>query len=344
MYNGETYYADKEKIEQYDKTLIAAAKRNIIVHAIVLVYPESWSKDKSVGRILEYPEYDTAGIYTLPNMTDVSSVNLYAAAIDFLAARYSRPDKKYGHIHRWIIHNEIDSAWIWCNAGNKSEIEFTNLYIKSMRMVYYTAIKYNGNAEVLISLTHHWNSKYDEKYFYKGKDIAKLMLDFSRAEGDFKWGVAYHPYPEILWEPKSWLDEDAADNDNTKLITFKNIEVLDAWIKKTETFYKSRQRTLVLSEQNPNSVDYSEKAFAEQAASLAYVWKKLSLCTGIEAYIAHSWIDSRLEGGLKTGLRKYPDDKDEPYAKKTAWYVYRGLGTKKENKIYEEFEKIIDKK
>ena len=322
-YHGVTYYANREVIEKYDAALIAAAKRNIIVYAIILVYPEKDSKDKKIGRLLEHPEYDTAGIYTMPNMTNPESVNLYVAAMDFLAGRYSRQDKLYGHIHRWIVHNEVDSAWIWCNAGKKTATELMELYVKSMRLIYYTTFRYNANTEVFISLTHHWRSSFDQNCYF-GSTMLDLLLIYSNIEGDFRWGVAHHPYPEQLLEPKSWLDKNASDDFNTKLITFKNVELLDKWIKQPHTFYdRQEQRTMILSEQNPNSLDYSEQALMEQADSLHYVLEKVKKCSGIEAYIAHSWIDSRKEAGLKTGLRKYLNDPDDPGGKKPAWYVFK---------------------
>jgi hypothetical protein len=321
-YNGVTYYTDRRKIEKYDAALLAAAKRNIIVHAIVLVYPENNSRDTSAGRILEHPEYDSDGAYTMPNLTNPASVNMYAAAIDFLASRYSRADKQFGHIHRWIVHNEIDAAWIWCNAGKKTAGELMDIYVKSMRLIYYTTFHYNSNTEVFISLTHYWQAAFNINC-YPGAKMIDLLLEYSRVEGDFRWGVAYHPYPEQLTEPKSSLDPNATPDMNTKLITFKNVELLDKWVKQPFTYYKGERRRMVLSEQNPNSFDYSPQSLQEQADSLGYVMEKVKKCDGIEAYIAHSWIDARFEGGLKTGLRKYSDDPDDPYGKKPAWHVFK---------------------
>jgi hypothetical protein len=322
-YNGKTYYADNKVVEEYDNALLSAAKRNIIVHAIILVYPENKSRDKVTGRILEHPEYDTAGAYTMPNLTNIESVNLYIAAIDFLASRYSRSDNIFGTIHRWIVHNEIDSAWIWCNAGLKTPIELVDIYIKSMRIIYMTTFKYNANTEIFISLTHHWKSRFDNNC-YTGEEIFKLIIEYSKKEGDFLWGLAYHPYPENLIDPKSWLDPNATGDYNTKLITFKNIELLDKIIKQPSTFYKNTaKRTLILSEQNPNSLDYTDQSLNEQAESLKYVLEKIKKCDDIKAYIAHSWIDQRFEAGLKTGLRKYLDDQNDPGGKKTAWYVFK---------------------
>lgn len=340
-YNGRTYYADKRKIEKYDRTIRCAAEHGVNVSAIILVYPELWSRDRQVGRMLEHPEYERCGAYTMPNLTDIDSTNLYAAALDFLAARYNRPDGRYGRIHRWIVHNEVNSGNVWTNAGNKTLVEFMDIYVKSMRMVYYTARKYDAEAEVFISLDHCWNEKYVEPNCYPAVEVMDTLTAYCRAEGDFKWGVAIHTYPENLLDPKSWLDKKATHATDTPYITFKNLEVLDDWIKRSASPYEGKKRTLLLSEQNPNSMDYTDGALEEQAAGLVYAWKKTEACDGIDAYFAHSWIDARFEGGLKTGLRKYPDDPDDPWGAKPSWRVFRDAGTENEKQTFEFAKKII---
>ena len=262
-YNGRTYYADRKAIEGFDKTLRYTAARDVIVNAIVLIAPERSFADKAAGRLFEHPDFDPAGIYTMPNMTTLESLNLYAAAIDFLAERYSRPDKKYGRVHHWIAHNEVDAGWVWTNAGIKTPLRFMDIYIKSMRLLYYTARKYSPHPEVFITLTHYWQSRHNE-YCYPSAQLLELLVDYTQAEGDFKWGVAHHPYPQSLFEPKSWLDDQATFDYDTPQITFKNLEVLDAWIKQPRALYQGKiKRTVFLSEQNPNSKDYSEEALRE---------------------------------------------------------------------------------
>ena len=67
----------------------------------------------------------------------------------------------------------------------------------------------------------------------------------------------------------------------------------------------------------------------------------MQACHGIDAYIAHSWIDARFEGGLKTGLRKYPDDPTDPCGIKPSWFVFRDAGTQQESTTFEFAKKII---
>ena len=340
-YNGRTYYADRKAIEGFDKTLQYTAARDVIVNAIVLIAPERSFADKAAGRLFEHPDFDPAGIYTMPNMTTLESLNLYAAAIDFLAERYSRPDKKYGRVHHWIAHNEVDAGWVWTNAGIKTPLRFMDIYIKSMRLLYYTARKYSPHPEVFITLTHYWQSRHNE-YCYPSAQLLELLVDYTQAEGDFKWGVAHHPYPQSLFEPKSWLDDQATFDYDTPQITFKNLEVLDAWIKQPRALYQGKiKRTVFLSEQNPNSKDYSEEALREQAAGMAYAMKKLEACDGIDAYQMHGWFDQRAEGGLRSGVRRFMDDETDPGGRKPAWFVFQAFGTDREDEVFEFAKDII---
>ena len=340
-YNGRTYYADRKAIEGFDKTLQYTAARDVIVNAIVLIAPERSFADKAAGRLFEHPDFDPAGIYTMPNMTTLESLNLYAAAIDFLAERYSRPDKKYGRVHHWIAHNEVDAGWVWTNAGIKTPLRFMDIYIKSMRLLYYTARKYSPHPEVFITLTHYWQSRHNE-YCYPSAQLLELLVDYTQAEGDFKWGVAHHPYPQSLFEPKSWLDDQATFDYDTPQITFKNLEVLDAWIKQPRALYQGKiKRTVFLSEQNPNSKDYSEEALREQAAGMAYAMKKLEACDGIDAYQMHGWFDQRAEGGLRIGVRRFMDDETDPGGRKPAWFVFQAFGTDREDEVFEFAKDII---
>ena len=340
-YNGRTYYADRKAIEGFDKTLRYTAARDVIVNAIVLIAPERSFADKAAGRLFEHPDFDPAGIYTMPNMTTLESLNLYAAAIDFLAERYSRPDKKYGRVHHWIAHNEVDAGWVWTNAGIKTPLRFMDIYIKSMRLLYYTARKYSPHPEVFITLTHYWQSRHNE-YCYPSAQLLELLVDYTQAEGDFKWGVAHHPYPQSLFEPKSWLDDQATFDYDTPQITFNNLEVLDAWIKQPRALYQGKiKRTVFLSEQNPNSKDYSEEALREQAAGMAYAMKKLEACDGIDAYQMHGWFDQRAEGGLRIGVRRFMDDETDPGGRKPAWFVFQAFGTDREDEVFEFAKDII---
>ena len=61
----------------------------------------------------------------------------------------------------------------------------------------------------------------------------------------------------------------------------------------------------------------------------------------IEVFDYHNWVDNRGEGGLRIGLRRFPEDKDEPLGKKPIWYVYQAIGTAKEAEATEFAKSIV---
>lgn len=340
-YGGKTYYFDQAKVAALDKTFQTAFSKNIVVAAIILVQKASQCADPEIGKLLQHPDYTSEGIYTMPNMTNAASFNCYAAALDFLANRYCRADNSYGRIHHWIMHNEVDAGLTWTNMGNTPMLVYLDTYYKSMRLCYNLARKYDANSEVFASFTHSWTSAVESKY-YSTKDMLSALQDYCKAEGDFQWALAYHPYPENLFEPKTWNDVRAVFSMNTPLITFKNLEVLDAWIKKPENRYKNTQkRTVWLSENGTNSKSYSDQDLKEQAAGFAYTWKKLKTLDGIDAFQWHNWIDNRMEDGLRIGLRRFPDDSADPGGRKPVWFVYQAADTDQEDRIFDPYKSVI---
>ena len=341
VYNGKSYYFTEKDVAKFDATFQATARKGIVTAAILLIDKAKSCPDPEIGRLLQHPDMDPAGIYSMPNMTNPASVDCYAAALDFLASRYSRPDKKYGRLNHWIMHNEVDAGWEWTNMGVKNASVFMDTYIKSMRLCYAIARKYNPHSEVFVSLTHYW-AWTSHPRFYPSKDLMEILLQETKAEGDFQWAMAQHPYPQSLMEPKTWLDQQVDFTFNTPLITFKNLEVLNAWIKLPEVLYKGKiKRTLWLSENGTNSKSYSEQDLKEQAAGFAYTWKKMEKLDGIDGFQWHNWFDSRGEGGLRIGLRRFPDDEKDPGGAKPVWYVYKAADTKNENAVFDPYKEVI---
>ena len=340
-YGDKTYYFDKTQVDVLDRTMNAAFTRNIVVAAIILIQKASQCADPEIGRLLQHPNYTSEGIFTMPNMTNPESVNCYGASLDFLANRYCRSDNSFGRIHHWIMHNEVDAGLSWTNMGEKPMIVYMDTYIKSMRLCYSIARNYDENSEVFGSFTHSWASAVEPR-FYAAKEMLKTLVDYSLAEGDFQWGVAYHPYPENLFEPKTWNDPNATFSMNSPLITFKNLEVLDTWIKKPENKHRGTvKRTVWLSENGTNSKTYGEQDLKEQAAGFAYTWKKIKTLDGIDAFQWHNWIDNRYEDGLRIGLRRFPDDQSEPGGKKPVWFVFQAADTNQENVVFDPYKSVI---
>lgn len=341
LYAGETWYANDAAVAGLDRTMLEAAKHRLVVSAIILIGQGANAPADSFHHRIAHPDADPAGIFAMPDVSSERGVTAYAAGMDFLAERYSRKDGRYGRVHHWILHNEVNAGWVWTNAGEKSALRYLDLYQRSMRLAHLIARQYDPHAQAFISLEHHWNT-IPQANFYKGRDLLEILATFSHIEGDFDWGIAFHPYPQNLFEPRVWEDKEATFTFDTPKITFKNLEVLDAWVKQPRMRYEGKRlRTVHLSEQGLNSRDYGDVALRDQAAGMAYAWNKFKSLDSIAVFHYHNWVDNRGEGGLRIGLRKFPDEPGDPLGRKPIWFVYQALGTETEEAVTAPYKPVV---
>jgi hypothetical protein len=341
VWQGRTYYVDERRLEKYDAIFREAQKEGVMVSAILLVSTAAKSeKPDPELALLSHPDADPAGTFAMPNVTTSEGIAFYGAIMNLMAERWSREDGAYGRVHHWILHNEIDFGWVWTNAGRKADIAYMDLYQRSMRLVDLIARQYDPNSRAFMSLTHHWADQ-GNRDGYGSKRMLDLLVRFCEAEGDFPWALAYHPYPQNLFNPRTWEDNQATFDFETPKITPKNLEVLDAYMKLPRLRYQGKVRSVHLSENGFNSKDYSAKSLEDQAAGMALAWKKISQLSSIESWQYHNWIDNRHEGGLRIGLRRFPDDTEEPLGKKPIWHLYQALGTAQEDVVVNRYLKTI---
>lgn len=325
-YGGQNYSLGAFK-DYVDRVTRRAGEMDLVVSAIILCQTNSIFKD---------PE-NKGGNYTMPNLTTAKAFNLYAAALEHMASTHCTPGNRISH---WIMHNEVDFANEWTNMGDQPMMRYLDRYIKSMRICYNIARQYDQNASVLGSYTHCW-AKADGSF--APKTMLEKTVEYSSAEGDFRWGVAYHPYPQNLTKPSFWIDDTQATYSlNSKYVTFKNLEVIDAWIRQKENFYKCKtKRVLFLSEQGTNSPSYSESDLALQAAGGAWAWKKVSKLDGIDAIQWHNWADNKAEGGLRIGLRTFAEGSVSNLTPKPVWYVWKAAGTAEEDSVFDQYKTTL---
>lgn len=325
-YGGQNYSLGAFK-DYVDRVTRRAGEMDLVVSAIILCQTNSIFKD---------PE-NKGGNYTMPNLTTAKAFNLYAAALEHMASTHCTPGNRISH---WIMHNEVDFANEWTNMGDQPMMRYLDRYIKSMRICYNIVRQYDQNASVLGSYTHCW-AKADGSF--APKMMLEKTVEYSSAEGDFRWGVAYHPYPQNLTKPSFWIDDTQATYSlNSKYVTFKNLEVIDAWIRQKENFYKGKtKRVLFLSEQGTNSPSYSESDLALQAAGGAWAWKKVSKLDGIDAIQWHNWADNKAEGGLRIGLRTFAEGSVSNLTPKPVWYVWKAAGTAEEDSVFDQYKTTL---
>lgn len=341
VYNGKTYYFSRSFVEaNLDAPLRIAAKYQVAVGGILLINPvNSAGGNDKIASIFQHPDYNTKGTYAMPNMTNVESTDYYAAALDFLAERYSNKEMRIAH---WIIHNEVDGAVNWVNMGDVQLATFMETYMHSVRMCYNIVHQYDQHARVYIPFTHGWNNAAGGGW-YKVIDILDMLKQYSAAEGDFFWAPACHSYSEQLNNPCVWNDKNATFSMNTQYVSLKNLEVLDKWITTPSNQYQGKyMRKAWLSEAGTGTpVAMQEGDIEKQAAGFAYGWKKIKALESIEGIQWHNWYDNPAEGVL-LGLRfQNGTGLPESGQPKPVWHTFQKAGTAEEDAYFEKYLSVI---
>lgn len=329
--NGHRVRINPTTIRMWDAKLKRMTDDGINVVAVLL---NGLPANATNEDLLVHPDTDIQGAphkLAAFSLACDKAVAAYTGAIGFLAERYSRADKRHGWIGAYIVGNEVDSHWVWHNIGPSDLDTVAGHYIKEVRLAWLAVREQAAAPRIFISLTHSWArpNAMDPKKSLAGKELLDRLTQLSRAQGDFEWEIAYHPYPQNLFQPKFWEDRLAMFGYDSPMITFKNIELLPAYLDKSEMQYQGKPRRVILSEQGLHTPK-GPNGETIQAAALALAMHRIKQTPGIDAFILHRHIDSRQEGGLLLGLR-HPREVDSTQlgGKKKAWHVFQQFETAK---------------
>jgi len=327
--DGGLYHFREEYLETMDQRIKVLSDHGVVVTLIVLTYQ---SGDPSINRILIHPDCIPSAPNHLGNFNTVTDEGRrwLTATLEFCAERWSRPDQKFGRVAGYIMGNEVNSHWWWANMGPTTMEEFAEDYLRTVRLAHDAIRSQSSWARIYISLDHHWNIRYpagSETQSFPGRPFVDYFARRAREEGDFDWNIAFHPYPENLFEPRFWNDESATTNVlTTARITFKNIELLPDYLRRPELLFQGQPRRIILSEQGFHTPDGADGE-AVQAAAFCYAYKKIERLDGIDAFILHRHVDNANEGGLLLGLRRNKPEGGDPAPCKRIYECFRVADT-----------------
>lgn len=336
--DGRTYFFDKNQTLKNDQRIKRLSDVGIIITYIVL-NSKNWNKkvDDKLWNIIKHPSYATEGTISQFNIIEDEGINYYRAFIAFLSERYTREDEKYGRIVGMIIGNEVNSGYIWCNAGELTCDEYAKQYTTALRVAYQTSRTYYSNMRIYISLDHFWNGGMNLDLplrYYGSKELLSNINSYCKNEGEVAWNIAHHPYPEDLNYPDFWNDKTATDDlETTRRITFKNLEVLAEFLYREEYLYNGERRKIILSEQGFNS-HFTTESEVLQAMAYGKAYKKVMSIPEIDSFILHAHKDNYYEFGLNLGLWRRKKENNEEDAPKPIYYVFKAIDKKDEKGVY----------
>lgn len=334
---GRRYAFRPGYLEAMDRRIKALSDGGAVVTLIVLTYQ---SGDPEVNRLLIHPRCVTNAPNRLGNFNTVTEEgrDWLAATLEFCAERWSRPDRKHGRVSGYVMGNEVNSHWWWANMGRVSLEAFTDDYLRTVRLAHSAIRRQSSAARVYLSLEHHWNIRYaagDEQQAFPARPFLDYFAQQARKGGDFDWHVAFHPYPENLFEPRFWNDQSATTNGlTTPRITFKNLELLPAYLRRPELLFRGQPRRIILSEQGFQTPPGPDGELV-QAAAYCYAYKKVERMEGIDAFILHRHVDHPHEGGLLLGLRGMKPKAGDARPPKRSYECFRAADTPEWERVFE---------
>lgn len=337
----QSFSFNQQYLNQLDKQIQPLSAKGIVVNAILLAY---LTGNAEHGSILIHPNCDPAApnrLGAFNNRSEAGKLWLQAT-IEFLADRWSGKHPQHGRVCGWIVGNEVNSHWWWANCGPVTMQQFSEDYSQVVRIVHSAVRTASDSDRVYISLEHHWTIRFpagSEKQSFPGRDF---LLDFAkriRETGDFDWHVAFHPYPENLFDPAFWLDETAVDRKDSPRVTFRNLSVLLSFLDREELQINGQRRRVILSEQGFHS-DQTEAGLQLQAAAYCFAYQIVDSLSGIDAFILHRHIDHPQEGGLNLGLRQRlpPGESNEfeqQFPRKPIYKCFQAAGTADQASAFE---------
>lgn len=265
------------------------------------------------------------------NLTDERGLRYYRAAFEYLAHRYSDPSCEHGWVSGYVVGNELQSHWAWHHMGPASREQVTREYADQLRVAWLAIRKFHKGIRIYASMDHTWASRLEPDPL-KGMAGDWFLERLNRTivrEGNFPWHIAFHPYPEDLFEPRFWNDKTAVMGFDSPRITFRNLEVLPAFLAQDRFLYRGQPRRIILSEQGFHCPDGPEGE-ALQAAAFAFAYEKVRHMPSIDAFILHRHVDHADHGPLHVGMWTRELDSDDPEApdrKRMIWDVFRAADT-----------------
>jgi hypothetical protein len=335
--DGRTFHFRRGSIEHLDRSIKPLSDAGAAVTLILLNY-EGGGADLS--QVLLHPNYDKSCPQHLSafNTSTPEGLAWFKAWVEFLADRYTAPKSPHGRVVNFIIGNEVNSHWQWANMGHVSMPQFAQDYLRTVRVAHTAVRKFSSSARVFLSLEHHWNIRYpadDATQCFAGRPFLDFFNQEAKAGGDFDWHLAFHPYPENLFECRTWNDKSATRSHDTPRITFKNIDLLPRYLRQPELLFQGEARHIILSEQGFHSNATPEGELA-QAAAYCYAYYKVAHLEGIDSFILHRHVDNAAEGGLNLGLwRRAPASIADPLSQKPIYQAFRFADTDQWEKAFQ---------
>jgi hypothetical protein len=320
-----------------DRALKSKTEREVAVVGVLLNYVHRRTPKNSP---MVHPRTDPATVPMGPaafNTATEEGMFLYRAIVRWIVERYTDPAAPHGRLTGLVIGNELQSHWMWYHLGETQEDYVLDEYFAAVRTADLCARSIHRDFRIYLSLEHHWTLRghsEDALREIAGVTILRGINERAKRSGNFPWNLAFHPYPQNLFEPSFWKDTTAPLRLDAPRVTFRNLEVLGEFLRQPEFLWQGQPRHIALTEQGFHCRK-GKDGETSQAAAYAYAWKRISAIPEIESFIYHRHVDYPDEGGLNLGLRECENRNPNIMGRRRPiWDVFQKAGTPEEDNAF----------
>jgi hypothetical protein len=334
-YEGRRFGLRRAAVEKLDQDLITATAAGQSVTGILLLYVgKNTPRESPLVHPLTDPQTVPLGPSAFNTATPDGLLH-FRAVVHWLVERYTREGAPFGRLSGLVVGNEMQSHWSWYHLGHADPDLVVGEYLSALRVVDLVSRHLHEDFPIYVSLEHHWMlpASEDPTKGFHGRYALEQIAERSRLAGDFPWHLAFHPYPENLFNARFWEDRTAPLRWDAPRITFRNLEVLPDFMGQERFRYEGRVRRIALTEQGFHCADGPEGEQV-QAAAYALAWKKVAALSGVESFLYHRHGDHPGEFGLRCGLRAHDAESNMVGARRPIWEVVRAAGTPEEDAAF----------
>lgn len=307
IFGNTTYYLSREKIERLDYRIRQFTETGVHCYLNIILSRPAQDMPQKLAALYAAPEISTASLYAF-NVSERDPVLYLEGFLDFIARRYTDPDREYGFAGSFIFGYEVNRNRGYNYMGIKSLDSYLNTYITAFRIASTALRSVYANGRVYLSVGNNFNAasadpavKADPSLDYSAKDLLQAFAAKMRYSGDIPWNLAVSAYPSAPDITDYRLDTQAADTADAPFISMANIDVLCRLMGEEEYLFRNTRRRLLVSDFGINA-EAESSALITQAAMYALAYYKAEFNPFIEALIYHRQVDNADENGLYYGL------------------------------------------
>lgn len=252
------YYYNRDYVKDLSTSIRNFSEKGIKVTLIAFITP---TDNEQLNKLLIHPDASSNAKYCAYNTADRAGLMYLRVFSEYIAKHYCAELS----VNRVVFGESVGYASDNYNMGNKTLDRFIPEYAVALRTVYNAVKSYSSDTEVYTYIDDNWDRdlpfdfglRYDNKAFL---DSLRLCIN---DYGNINWGVAQNPYPQGEQDYFSHSDtslDTAVDSDR---ISFKNINVLDAYLKGENVTYNNSARDFIIIEKSSFSLSDEQTITAD---------------------------------------------------------------------------------